>query len=542
MQTGDSLGVEGCTQKPFINSEVKSMNGEQIKSNLTATIEKTCKPISSKAIGAIEQLSNIAADLGMQEAIIHLEEVKNSLKDDNFHLIIVGRFKVGKSTLMNALLGPPSRTIPELAKGRGPMPTDTLPTTATLTNIRYSEKPYVKVLHLDGTYEHWSVEKYLKESIVREDIEETKIFFQNIREFELGYPTDLCKAGITLIDSPGIADEAYRTEIAKQAVQKCDAAIMLYRSDNLAGMDERDFALTELMGKGIETFTIVNLHHMQLNERVKGFSWNRLVKELQNGPKYDGQDFASRNIYFVDAHKAEQGKFNADGELVKEFGLAQFEQVLGDFLAKEKYRVHIERFTQDADHFAEGIANKIAEQLSSLKQDKTKLETAYEASKPKFEQIRIRRDKLPKIFDWYQKVCQQEMETSFKQMIAELRGKLSDELHSRKLTSLEEVGIGAVFKMKQSSEEAQKIYLKIIDKKILTWNNNSAQKILEKNLQGLTNEICLEIAKIETNINDIKFQITGFKPQIDTLVLTLQEMILRITLAVFFGGTLPGLI
>src|SRR6185295_5878967 len=129
-------------------------------------------------------------------------EIKERLEADNFRLIIVGRFKNGKSTLMNALLGRTTHPVAGLADGHGPMATNDLPTTATLTEIKYSETPYVRKWLFDDTSEEWSFADYHRNARVRMDEEENDAFFRNIKNFEVGYPAELCQQGVIMLDSP----------------------------------------------------------------------------------------------------------------------------------------------------------------------------------------------------------------------------------------------------------------------------------------------------------------------------------------------------
>lgn len=510
-------------------------------STLKDKLETKRNQIIKQAEGTIQNLADIAGRLDMKDKANNLKSVKKLLSEDNFHLIIVGRFKTGKSTLMNALLGPTTRPLPELDTRQGIMPTDDMPATATLTSIRYSENPYVRIWYFDGKHEDWSLMKYRKESTVRDCEEENKLFFEKIREFEVGYPAELCKSGVTLIDSPGTSDVPHRTSVTRGAVQKCDAAIMLYRSEPFAGEDERKFA-AEVFEEGTHIFTVVNLRDgKRVDDRFKAFVWNRLVKEEKNGPKYDGQDFSSQNIYFIDGLKAEQGKLNRDENLMMESGLIQFEQVLGDFLVKKRYKVHLQKFVRAADRDTIDMQTQIDQRCAALQQDEEKFRQAYEATKPKFEEIRKRQDKFPKIFDWHQRECRRELKTSFEQMINDLRRDLPKELKSRKLTSMEGVlnKIKNAVTQKKICEEANDICVEIINSRVNAWGADT-KEVFKRMLDELTNEISKEVAYIESDINDIQFQLTSWKPQLDapTGTVSLSEKIIGTGMGILLGDPL----
>src|SRR5262249_9811065 len=127
------------------------------------------KKIVSKTSTAIQGVAQVGTDLGMSEVAKRLNEIEKLLHSETFKVIVLGRFKNGKSTVMNALLGKLTHPVSDLPPGKGPMPTDDLPCTATLASIRYSEKPYVKAWKTDGKYDPWTLTDFLKKGTVKDD-------------------------------------------------------------------------------------------------------------------------------------------------------------------------------------------------------------------------------------------------------------------------------------------------------------------------------------------------------------------------------------
>src|SRR5437763_1751366 len=97
---------------------------------LKDTLEEARKELTNQAGAALDNLAAIATSLEMKDTTTRLKGASQALRTDTFNLIIAGRFKNGKSTLMNALLGRPTRLIAELGDGHGPMPVDDVPCTA----------------------------------------------------------------------------------------------------------------------------------------------------------------------------------------------------------------------------------------------------------------------------------------------------------------------------------------------------------------------------------------------------------------------------
>lgn len=237
----------------------------------------------TQADAAMESLSTIASGLRMHETAARLTAARQALATDTFRLVVVGRFKAGKSTLLNALLGKLTHPVPGLPKGKGPLPVNSLPCTAALTIIHYAELTSVAMVRVDGKREPWSLARYLQEGRGRQTEAETEERFRDVQRFELGFPTELGQAGIMLVDSPGLDDVPQRTAITLQALEQCDAALVVYSSPALAGQGERQ-AANEVLASGTRVFTVINLWappaddeltEQEYEEQVRGFVWGR---------------------------------------------------------------------------------------------------------------------------------------------------------------------------------------------------------------------------------------------------------------------------
>lgn len=295
-------------------------------------------PLLAEASAALAALADAAVALGRSETAKQLQAIGARLRAETNAVIVTGRYRNGKSTLANALLGPSGY-------GDRPLPTDLLPCTAVLTRVRYADQPTARLWRFDGRHEDWSFARYLRESTIKETEEATHQFFGEIREFEVGYPAELCKAGVAVLDSPGLDDIPERTAVTEAAVRESDAVIVVFRSDTIAGQGEREFVQQHILATGTRVFTVVNLWAgMVPTPRFLEFTWNRLIRDLHGGSAYSGQaieDFAAQGIYFVDVRQAVAGRFAGDATLVAASGLGALEQDLGEFLLRERTFVHL---------------------------------------------------------------------------------------------------------------------------------------------------------------------------------------------------------
>ena len=84
--------------------------------------------------GIIQEASGFVQKLDMEHCAQTLEQLRKKISSDTFKIMVMGNFKNGKSTFINALLG--QEILPAYA----------VPTTAIINEIKYGEKPKA-VLH-----------------------------------------------------------------------------------------------------------------------------------------------------------------------------------------------------------------------------------------------------------------------------------------------------------------------------------------------------------------------------------------------------------
>lgn len=91
------------------------------------------------------QIKNIIDELltkdyvnNSQNILRYLQNLNVEIERDFYTILVLGEFKRGKSTFINALLG------------KAILPMDVLPETATINAIMYNEDPILNVVYNDG--------------------------------------------------------------------------------------------------------------------------------------------------------------------------------------------------------------------------------------------------------------------------------------------------------------------------------------------------------------------------------------------------------
>jgi small GTP-binding protein len=244
------------------------------------------------------------------------EAIKNEklkINNNEFNLVVVGQFKRGKSTFVNALLGDKI------------LPTAVVPLTSIITTIRYGDNLKIDVFFNDGSSKEINpgeLEEYATERGNPENI-------KNVREICIYYPSDYLKNGVILIDTPGVGSVyQHNTDVAYEFLPNVDAALFLVTVDPPISSNEFEF-LKDVRGHAVKIFFLLNkvdyVSDEDLNEALE-FTKKIIEKEL--GYEID--------IYPISAKLALEGKMYGDRSKLEESGLPDFEMVLENFLIEEK--------------------------------------------------------------------------------------------------------------------------------------------------------------------------------------------------------------
>jgi hypothetical protein len=156
-------------------------------------------------LGALDELLLLAEGLLPEIPRRHLLAARSRVAEDRFNLVVLGEFKRGKSTLINALLG------------REVLPTGVVPLTSVVTVIRAGEHDGLAILFTDGREEERPLQEladYVTEASNP----------ANVRGVELARVAldhELLRAGLELVDTPGIGSiHSHNTEIARSVITR----------------------------------------------------------------------------------------------------------------------------------------------------------------------------------------------------------------------------------------------------------------------------------------------------------------------------------
>jgi ribosome biogenesis GTPase A len=242
--------------------------------------------------------------------------LQEKLLHEHFNLAVVGQFKRGKTSLINALLG------------EALLPSGVIPLTSTVTVISYAEFPHFDVRRRDGSVREISrcdLSAYVTGAIPTN---------QDIIEVHAGLPVALLKNGIRLLDTPGVGSVYHaNTDTAYAALPQCDAILFLLSVDQPLSQAELDF-LHDVRQYAERIFFILNkIDYLSSDELQQALDFTRTT--LNNALGYPVHLFP---LSAAQALKAAREDEDAP-ELMKTSRLPEFTEVLEHFLEHEKGKV-----------------------------------------------------------------------------------------------------------------------------------------------------------------------------------------------------------
>lgn len=340
-----------------------------------AVLNSTLKDLPSCMNRGIAILRDLGPVMEPQEKA--LTGLRDRLAEGRFQLAVLGQFKRGKSTLLNALLG------------EDILPSSVIPLTAIPTFIRYGEGRSIHVHFQDQRNEemypsdnaNWMSKTLL--GYVSEDVNPKNV--KGVSYVEITHPSPLLRE-VVLIDTPGIGStHRHNTEMTLNFLPQCDAALFLVSADPPITEVEVDF-LRQVREKVSRVFFVLNkIDYLTESERETAIAFLKKVLAEKTGIMPDGQIFA------VSAKQALTAKQSGDEALLEASGLPQITGHLIDFLAREKNRVLREAVGRKAFDVLSDTALQINLEMRSLQMPITDLEQRLALFQKKIEEAKRER-------------------------------------------------------------------------------------------------------------------------------------------------------
>lgn len=323
-------------------------------SDMSAVENSSPIPFSLKLDQSLEQAQVSVASLGDDFSGYRAEfdTIRQRLGEGLFHLAVLGQFKRGKSTLLNALLGDDL------------LPTDILPVTAIPTFIQSGPQVGAKVYFLNSSEprefvpeDDRSLAEFLREYVTEAGNPHNKYLVSRV---EISHPAPLLQQGVVLVDTPGVGStHKHNTEIAHQILPQCDAALFLVSPDPPITEMELDY-LKEIKQRLPRTFYLLNKVDF-LDEQEQKTSLCFLADQLSGF--YDSPP----QVMPISARKGLQARLAGDETGWRKSGMQLVEQNLIDFFAREKQQILHQALGRRTTDLLGDVCMQIQLSLTALK-------------------------------------------------------------------------------------------------------------------------------------------------------------------------------
>ena len=253
-----------------------------------------------------------------------LLELRERIDEGRFHLAVLGQFKRGKSTFLNALLG------------EALLPTSVVPLTMIPTFIKsgparqaviYYQGPNKKTDEIQAD-EPEQLNAFLRKFVTEVENPKNRL---GVSQVEVFHPASILRDGVVLIDTPGIGSTLkHNTEATLNFLPQCDAALFLVSADPPITETEVKF-LKEVRSKVPRLFFVLNkIDYLSAEDKDKAMSFFRKVLTEQAGIGDDSP------VFCVSAQKGLEAKKSKDSQGWSNSGMDSAEKYLVGFLASKK--------------------------------------------------------------------------------------------------------------------------------------------------------------------------------------------------------------
>jgi GTP-binding protein EngB required for normal cell division len=317
----DNLLREACE-----DADRKGLVAESDRSPLKATpdLEKLRAYTHTKLAlaGQLRLLRDIHKHRGSESRLKQCDELMAKLAEDRFTLAVLGQFKRGKSSLMNAIIG------------RELLPVGILPLTSAITSLRFG--PRERLLLERGPPavpfpEEMPVERLAEFVTEKGNPGNCK----RVKTACVEAPLPFLRRGLEFVDTPGVGSAiGANTATTLRFLPECDAVIFVTSVDTPLTNVELEF-LREIQEHVGKIFFVVNK-----TDLLSGHEQQEVLEFIANTLRSQMGSEEVR-MFPLSSRAGLSAKANGDASAYEQSGLKDLEETLAAFLSNEKAAVFL---------------------------------------------------------------------------------------------------------------------------------------------------------------------------------------------------------
>lgn len=444
------------------------------------------------------------------------------LREDTFKVVIMGRFKVGKSTFINALLG------------NGDMlPAKATPCTAIINEVKYSKDERYAIIHFKHPIPTPmpklapKVKAYI-EKFAGRPVNPIKIKPEDINQFvvindeaedqkegtvqapferaEIFWDLPLCEQGVEIIDTPGLEENIARTIVTKSYLSQADAIVFVLDCNALYSESEKGAIQEDVLSAGHEYAIFVCNRINQIKDKDKEELKGRAYKMLQ-----DKTRLGKEGVIFVDAETAKESKVVNNMDKYAQTGMLEFEEQLSKVLVNKRGSIKLVQPAKQLESAIEyALATAIPNERQMLGTSTAEIQNRLQKELPNLENLRRRKELL---------IIQ--LETEIKEIVRDTETLLQQRFNSIS-ADMPKLVNGIIcdnhvswnpFKAKESVKKFTDELIEKLQRRLTSeqenWQKIDLEPFIANKLQHLATKFQSKIAEIFVEIENIKLRIAG---------------------------------
>ena len=497
---------------------------------------------------SIQQATDIMRELKMSKEYGLCSELYKKLRDDAFKVVVMGRFKVGKSTFINALLG-----------SGDVLPAKATPCTAVINEVKFSKERYAIIYfkhpipsplpklapnvkkYIDG-FQGKQVSpikidaKYLNQFVVIDDEAENQkdgVAQTPFSKAEIYWDLPICEQGVEIIDTPGLDENMSRTDVTKNYLSQADAIIFVMDCTAPCALTEMQSIDNDVLAAGHE-YTIFVCNRIDVIKEKEQES----IKQYMNKMLQSKTKLGQQGIFYINAEKAKVGRESNNQEEYAQSGMPAFERKLDEVLAKKRGTIKLLQPARQLNSAIEyAITTAIPNERKMLETSTQEINQRLQRELPNLERLRQEKNLIvSQIENEIDKICR-DTELLLQKRYNDIIKNLPEWINGISCTNTVSWN---PFKVKESVRKFSEELIEHLQDKLTfeqeQWQKNDLEPFVTKRFQEMAQKFESTITRIFIDIEKIKLRIAGVD---DNEVASDGERIAAVVTG-FFGGGLTG--
>ncbi|MGA4543937.1 dynamin family protein [Uniformispora flossi] len=441
----------------------------------------------------IDRLTPIISGLSIGSGVKKLASVRTRAASEAFKVMIVGEFKRGKSTVINAMLG--DKVLPSFAR----------PCTAIINEVMWADQRSALIypLEADGSAGDpipIGVEEIVDYVTIGADDDNTPNPYQRA---VVRWPLELCRNGVVVVDSPGLNEAPERERVTLAYLEQADVLVFVVDCQAAMSRSEQLFLDVHVKARGHEDVFYVGNKINLVEEEEREDVQREIRKRL--GPYVSRPD----RVFFVNARAALNGRRKEDPALVCESGMVELERALEDFLTRERGRAKILSPARELKYLLIEAREQIERRETLLNQNVDQLRSTYERVQVPLNRLEQNRRVIVAQMEGHLRETRAEVEDAGRRFMQRVMGQVPT--WAREYDPENKLGANP-FKAREKMEMAVREISDHLSGRIQVafaeWQEKELKPLLQRRVEDLERSIDDDVKQFVTRIDEIRASLT----------------------------------